>query len=551
MLSLPKRCSPVNLIHHVICQAQNRPEAPALIEGRGSRRQVCTFDELNARSAQLAMQLRAGGLAPGDTVLVAEPFSVGLYIVLAALFRAGLVAMVPDPSADRARLAACCRTCAPKGFVGPPKAHLLRLLLPEVRAIPQAFATGRWPVPGAARLRLNHDGHGGDASRDEAAVVAPRGDDAPALLTFTSGSTGRPKAVVRTHGLLLHQYGALREALALQPGQRDFTTLPIFALANLAAGVTSVLPVADLPAPGRRRTTAVLAQMRAEHAAGPLHRLAASPAFAERLLQAGGDDVLAPLTRIALGGAPVPPALLHRLQQEAPADGHRVAVYGSTEAEPIAHVAAHAVASADRQATRDGRGLLVGPPVAAVEVRILPDRWGEPIGPFSEEAFEAYVQPPGQPGEIVVRGPHVVPGYLNGQGDAEAKFEVASSRWHRTGDAGRFDAEGRLWLLGRCSAKVEDPHGRCYPLTVTSAARAVEGVARAAFSPHRGQRVLVVEPERSQASLDALEATLRERLAWAHLDAVHFTSTLPTDRRHHAKVDYPALHRLLDEERPS
>ena len=61
-----------------------------------------------------------------------------------------------------------------------------------------------------------------------------------------------------------------------------------------------------------------------------------------------------------------------------------------------------------------------------------------------------------QPGEIVVSGAHVGAGYVGGVGDAETKFRVGEVIWHRTGDAGYLDAHGRLWLLGRCSARIAD-----------------------------------------------------------------------------------------------
>jgi acyl-CoA synthetase (AMP-forming)/AMP-acid ligase II len=525
----------MNLTAHLAEQAEVQPEAPALIDGDG---RACSFAELEARSARAAAQFQStGGLTRGDTVLVAQPFSARLYVVLGGVLRAGLTAMLPDPSADRERLAECCRQCPPDAFVGPPKAHLLRLLVPAVRRIPRAFVTGRWPVPGATRLRTD---------RGEAAPVTDCDADTPALLTFTSGSTGAPKAVARTHGLLNHQYRALRNALDLRAGQTDLVTLPVFALANLAAGVTSVLPDADLRSGLDGFDAApVLAQLRRERP----DRLAASPAFAERLLAApGGTETLASVERIALGGAPVPPAFLQRLRDDALAGAERTAVYGSTEAEPISHVAAGCVSDADRATTRAGGGLLVGTPVEEVAVRIRPDRWGTPIGPFSEEGFEEETLPPGEAGEIVVRGAHVVPSYRDGRGDAEAKFDVDGARWHRTGDAGRFDENGRLWLLGRCGAKVEDERGRCYPLSVTAAARTVDGVRQAAFTAHRGRRVLVVETNGPTGALStALRALLRERLSWVHLDAVRFTDALPTDRRHDAKVDYPALRRLLAE----
>jgi acyl-CoA synthetase (AMP-forming)/AMP-acid ligase II len=62
-------------------------------------------------------------------------------------------------------------------------------------------------------------------------------------------------------------------------------------------------------------------------------------------------------------------------------------------------------------------------------------------------------------GEVVLTGDHVLKGYLHGKCDRETKFEVDGERWHRTGDAGYFDKEGRLWLVGRCNVRIEDDKG--------------------------------------------------------------------------------------------
>ena len=89
-----------------------------------------------------------------------------------------------------------------------------------------------------------------------------------------------------------------------------------------------------------------------------------------------------------------------------------------------------------------------------IEVRILPDKWGEPIGSFTHAELEAQSLPAGETGEIVVSGPHVLGGYLHGRGDSETKFRVNGTVWHRTGDAGYFDDTGRLWLMGRCAVNI-------------------------------------------------------------------------------------------------
>jgi len=520
----------MNLVELLQNQARERPDVPALIEKAGGRRS-CTFADLERRAAQGAARLGDAGIGTGDVVLVLQPMSIELYVIVTALFRIGAVAMVPDPSADRDHIADCCERAEPSAVVGPPRAHLLRLLSRPVRQIPHAFVTGGWPLPFTTRWP-NREAESGQAA------VAECDADTPALLTFTSGSTGTPKGAVRTHGLLRAQYEALRDNLDLRPGQIDLATLPVFVLANLAAGVTTVLADADLKAPAQIDPGPVIKQIEAERPT----RTTASPAVFERLMAVDGR-VLDRFDRLYTGGAPVFPDLLDRMRSAAPSS-KIVAVYGSTEAEPIAHVTEDDIQPADHQQMVEGGGLLAGQPVDAVELRILPDRTGTPIGPFSRDELEAEACPPSTPGEIVVAGPHVVPGYLDGQGDAENKFEVDGTRWHRTGDAGRLDEQGRLWLLGRCDATVRDDCGALHPFAVECGARLHDDVRHAALAQWEGRRVLVVAPISPTQGVD--REGLRAQLADVGLDAVVVLSEIPMDRRHNAKVDYPALADRLD-----
>jgi len=236
------------------------------------------------------------------------------------------------------------------------------------------------------------------------------------------------------------------------------------------------------------------------------------------------------------------PRLLDRIQAAAP-QAEVTAVYGSTEAEPIACLPRVDLRPEDRAAMDTGGGLLAGRPVSAARVGILPDRWGIPIGPFGGPEFERLCLGPGQAGEIVVSGPHVLKGYLRGEGDRETKFKVDGETWHRTGDAGCVDQWGSLWLLGRCTARINDRRGVLYPFTVETAASNFTAVRRAAFVQTGGRRTLVVEPasDSTTAELDLLKS----KLAWAHIERLLVLPRIPVDRRHNAKVDYPGLDRIL------
>jgi olefin beta-lactone synthetase len=521
----------MNLVTVLTQQIHERPQSPAIIETRRGVDVVTTFAQLDERSRRVAGLLREAGLGAGDPVLIFHPMSAELYVVLLGVFRVGAVAMFLDPSAGREHLERCCELQAPRALIASPKAHLLRVTSDAVRRIPRKFVIGSW-LPGAVSLRRAEN-------VSPLGNCEPCGPESAALLTFTSGSTGQPKAAVRTHGLLLTQHRVLERHLKLVPGEVDLTTLPIFLLANLASGVTSVIPDADLLRPGFIEAGPVLDQMRRLQ----VTRAAGSPAFFERLLAADdASKALEPMRKIYTGGAPVFPKLLRQLQAVAP--GAEVeAVYGSTEAEPIAHIAAANLSSDDHAAMLAGDGLLAGEPISEIQIAVLRDQWGKPLGQLTEAEFAQLNEATGNAGEIVVAGEHVLKGYLRGRGDEETKFRVGDTDWHRTGDAGRFDARGLLWLLGRCGARIKDARGVLYPFAVECGAQEQPGVRRAALVAEGGRRLLAIEPEGDFTPEQA--DSLREKLAWAHVAEVRVLPSLPMDARHNAKIDYPALRKLL------
>ncbi len=520
----------MNVVELLELQALERPHSPAIIETHGGGAAM-TFGQLHERAAQGASLLTHLGVRPGDGVLIVHPMRTQLYVALAAVLHTGAVAMFVDPSADSRILDACCGLQPPAAYFSSPLGQLLRFRSAAVRNIRINICSGA--VPGAT-------GWQSLLGMTPSPSSFPASPDAPALVTFTSGSTGTPKGAVRSHGVLLAQLAALREAMDLSAGDVDLTTLPIVLLANLACGVTSVISDVDLRHPGRIDGARAYADAAAWHAVSGT----ASPAFFARVLShcVAASCALPEVRKLFCGGAPVFPALLDKLKTLAP-HADPCAVYGSTEAEPIAHCNLSDVTAADRESMRGGGGLLAGPPVPSVRLRIIADRFGQPIQPLDETRFAEMALPIGEPGEIVVSGDHVVPGYLAGRGDAETKFKVGVAIWHRTGDLGYLDEAGRLWLLGRCGTRIEGNQVSLYPFSVETAVSDIAGVERTALIGADGRRVLAVQPNVSDTR--PLERELRTRLAWAHIDAIRFLKQIPVDRRHNAKVDYPALHRLL------
>lgn len=514
----------MNIAETVRLRSLQLGDAPALVDVSHGKDRTYSFRDFDEATAAVADQLKTAGLQQGDGVLILHPMTIELYLVLVALFRVGCVAEFLDPSAGRAHIERCCSIFQPKAFFGSARAQVARLAAPALRRVPLAFCP-TW-FPGAVKIASSRN-----VTKDSSIVALA--DDTPALVTFTSGSTGPPRAALRTHGFLLAQHRVLERSLELCPGGRDLTTLPVFVLANLASGVTSVLPDADLRSLGKIDPKPVIEQIR-RHA---VTTTAASPALMSRILgecENRGTQI-PELKRIYLGGAPVFPALLRKAKVFCP-NARVTAVYGSTEAEPMAEIVLHDITEQDFQAMPEGGGLLAGRPVSEISLQVIPDRWGKPIAAISGEELLRLSLSPGEPGEIVVSGPHVLHGYLNGEGDEETKFEVEGTRWHRTGDLGYMDAEGRLWLLGRCSAKISDSRGTLYPFAVECAAMENPSVRRAAVVAISGRRILAVECEAAECL-----AELKRSLDWAKLDEVVAVHRLPVDKRHNAKIDYVRL----------
>jgi len=526
----------MNLIELFDEVARRTPDLPAIIDGPAGRERVTSFAELCLWSRQIASLLSRAGVNSGDGIVMLVPMSAPLYAVIAAAFRTGAVPVFIDPNKAAAQIEYCRDALPLRAFVGSPMACLVRLLMPALRAITPAFVTRGW-FPGATPL--------GSAQRLPPIADSPfRADDAPAMLSFTSGSTGPSKGLLRSHRLLLDTQQILSRHLDLRPGSIDLATMPALVMSNLGAGVTSLIPDVDL----RRPAAADPARL-----AGSIHRwqvesLFASPALIEHMadycLRTG--YTLNPLRAVFTGGAPVFPRILEKASRIAP-QARVTALYGSTEAEPMALLRADELTAADRAAIARGAGLPAGKPISEIRLHILRDHWGHSLGVGSADEMNKLILPAGTVGEIVVSGPHVVTGYLHSRDDAITKIRVGDTIWHRTGDSGWLDDQNRLWLTGRCSAGVGEPPRVIYPLTVEAALADHPRLAHTAFLSHRGERLLLVELKHPTRTFDREE--LVRALPWAGIDRVVVLRRITLDKRHNAKIDYPALHDELEKVR--
>lgn len=438
-----------------------------------------SFKELERRAAAFAVQCYQRGVRKGDTILVAMPIGVSLYVALAACWRLGAVAVFPEPALGLFGLRHAINVAKPK-YIFVDKAYRLLKLLPWC-----------WPLP-ALTPKISDKGD---------FAPAPLNTLETALISFTSGSTGLPKAIPRSHEFLLAQYRAVKPLLESHNKETDLVAFPVFVLVNLVEGRTSVLPNWKISAPERVTAQALAKWLQVTEAT----RALLPPSLSETLAFSGIPDSLHTLFT---GGGPVKPALIKALKK------HKktlriVSVYGSTEAEPIAELDWQEVTEAHVQNMQQGDGLLVGKPVSGIEIKTVEN-------------------------EIWVNGEHVNAHYLDARMEAGIKVHEQGKVWHRTGDAGRIDSEGNLWLLGRHSAIVNTENRLLFPFAVELAAENWVGVKRAALTELNGEPVLVLQTKEPVEKFQ-LQA---EKIGISTLLEV---KDIPLDKRHRSKIDYPAL----------
>jgi acyl-CoA synthetase (AMP-forming)/AMP-acid ligase II len=234
-------------------------------------------------------------------------------------------------------------------------------------------------------------------------------------------------------------------------------------------------------------------------------------------------------------GAPVPSETLRAVSRLAPAASLHTP-YGMTEVLPVADIDLDGI---DRAESDDpGGGVCVGRPVAGAEVRIAT------LGFDADDLPDELEQ--GSTGEILVRAPWVSEGYLGLWATQRAARPGPVGDWHRSGDVGHTDAEGRLWVEGRAVHVIHSADG---PITSVPVERVVErtlGLARVAavgVGPAGRQQLVVVIEDADATEGPAPEdqaASVRQAVSNA-VASVLTVPQLPVDNRHNAKIDRIAV----------
>jgi len=517
----------------LLARATDGSDAVVEMGSSGVRRRV-SFALLARRVEEIAAGLVAAGVRPGDRVALLVPPGADLTAAVYACWRAGALIVVADAGLGVRGMRRALRAAAPDHVIGVTRGLALAatLRLPGRRIAAGLVATGVRLGADTSLAELARTGRAALAALPAPAPLPEPDADAECAVVFTSGATGPAKGVVYRRRQLLAQIEALRATYDITAEDKFVAAFAPFALYGPALGITTAVPAMDVTAPGTLSAAALADTV----AAAAATMVFASPAALRNVVDTARS--LDPARQRALerprlvlsAGAPVPPSLLRQVGQLMP--GARLHTpYGMTEALPIADVDLDEL----DKVGAGGPGVCVGRPVPGVDLAVSPvSADGRADGALTGAADVT--------GEVCVRAPHVKERY-----DRLWVTERVSSRdpgWHRTGDVGHLDEDGRLWVEGRLVHVVTTAAGPVTPVGPERRIEGLDGVLAAAVvgvGPAGTQAVVaVVVPQSPPRRGSLADLTLTDAVraaAGVPVAAVLLAPRLPVDIRHNAKVD--------------
>ena len=507
------------LVHHYLRRsAAATPDAVAIIDGR---RRV-SYAELADLTVRFANLLIAGGVAPGDRVVIAIENSAEFVACYFGALEAGAVAVPLPPGARSDRLAAACRDCLPAACVADrAAAELVAASAPD--SLKLLLVSG--PIEGltaASSTRIERLRAAIERSPADRPDVRRIDADLAAII-YTSGSTGEPRGVMLSHLNICANTASIVEYLELTANDRMVVVLPFFYVYGLsllhthvAVGGSLVL-VNSLAFPN-----VVVTAMRTHAVTG----FAGVPSTYALLLQRSSlaTTPLPSLRYATQAGGAMPPSRIREWLTAMPAVPLYV-MYGATEA-----AARLAYLEPSDLPARIGS---IGRAIPNVDLRIVRE--------------DGSVAEPGEVGEIVARGSNIAAGYWNHPDETAERFRADG---FHTGDLGRQDEDGCFYVVGRRGDMLKVGGNRVSAREIEDAICECPGVFDAAVvaidHDILGQApVAFVILHQGAASEDDVAAFCRRRLAEAKVPvAVIALGELPKNAA--GKVDKRQLRSMLD-----
>ncbi|MFI1033105.1 class I adenylate-forming enzyme family protein [Streptomyces sp. NPDC020951] len=474
----------------------------AYFDGRLGYREV---DEL---SDSVAGHLAARGLEPGDRVAVLLQNSPLFVVALLGAWKAGATVVPVNPMYKSGEVAHVLRDGEVAALICSDRAWESYLRDTAADSPVRIVLTGcelDFQTRGDARV-LGFERLEQASDADDLTTVARAGHKAPegrasapddiALISYTSGTSGAPKGATNTHGNIMFNAERQRTGLHLPEAPVYYALAPLFHITGMVCQLGACLNSAGTLVLTYRFEAGVVLEAFAEHR--PHYTVGPSTAF--MALAAHPDatpDHFSSFVNISSGGAPVPPALVEKFR--AGFGPYIRNGYGLTECTaPCASVPPQLEAPVDPASGT----LAVGVPGPDTVVRIVDDQGAEV--PFGEQ------------GEIVVRGPQVVPGYWR---RPEATAETFPGGELRTGDIGFMDERGWLYVVDRKKDMINASGFKVWPREVEDVLYTHPAVREAAVvgvpDGYRGETVKAYISLRpgAEADADTLAAYCKDRLA--------------------------------------
>lgn len=538
-----------NIASHLPTIAKLQPDTLAVAVQKSGKQY--TYRQLDEASDAIANGLQVTGIGKGiRTVLMVTP-DLDFFALVFAIFKVGAVMVAVDPGMGIKNLGKCLTEAEPEVFIGSRKAHLARRLFGWAR---KTIKTNIIVDPGfmpkiiygrqcKSLADIKHQGADNNETISQNITNHTQADDMAAIL-FTSGSTGVPKGVIYTHANFTAQVLALKNLYGIQPGEVDLSTFPLFALFAPAMGMTSIVPDMDFTRPGSVNPERIFSAI--EHY--QVTTMFGSPALLNRVGRYGEQHhkKLSGLKRVLSAGAPVPAEVMKRIADMLNGHAQVFTPYGATESLPVSSIGSDEILVSTCHETERGKGICVGLPVDNIDLKII--RITDiPIKNWDDDLILDH----NVIGEITVKGPHVTKAYYNRESSTElAKIiDPAGGFYHRMGDTGYLDEQGRLWFCGRLMHRVVTKNETLFTIPCEGIFNTHPKVFRTALvgiKKYKGTiPVICVELEEKfkndnnddkeiiTAELLKIGAQFEQTKSIQH---VLFHSSFPVDIRHNAKI---------------
>jgi acyl-CoA synthetase (AMP-forming)/AMP-acid ligase II len=531
-----------NIASHLPSIAKLQPDVLAVAEQKSG--QQYTYRQLDDASNIIAKGLQVTGISKGvRTVLMVTP-GLDFFALVFALFKVGAVMVAIDPGIDTKQLGKCLTVAEPEAFIGIKKAHIARRVLGWAKKtirtniivdpgfIPKIFYG--WHIKSLKELKQSGTDYTGPASIDTKA------DDVAAIL-FTSGSTGAPKGVIYTHANFNAQVATLKNLYNIQPGEIDLSTFPLFALFGPAMSMASIVPDIDFTRPGSVSPEKIFSAIEKYK----VTTMFGSPALLNRVGRYGEqhNKKLPNMNRVLSAGAPVPARVMQRIADMLNNDAQVFTPYGATESLPVSSIGSDEVLGSTYHETEKGKGVCVGLPVENIDLKIIKIT-DDVISDWQDDL----ILDRNVIGEIAVKGPQVTKAYYARQRATEmAKiFDADGGFYHRMGDTGYLDEQGRLWFCGRMTHRVFTNNETLFTIPCEGIFNTHPKVFRTALvginTHDQTMPVICVELEQEFKN-ENQEIITTELLKIAaqfeqtkNIQHILFHSAFPVDIRHNAKI---------------